>query len=186
MSLYAFTALAVMSCGQVKVEKSIESKPAEKSEMADSKEAHSELNVDSLVSAADQRRTEIENAETTPMEVFTSDLKEKIKQKWERIHFYTLDGNIVRIKTYPYENISKRTEEFYLQDGELFMAVIEDDGTGERGKTAEEIDKIYYIADGELVHEINKSEEQEYSLRKSDAEELQAEVREYIQIFNKQ
>lgn len=173
-----------MSCDNLTVEKTVSQESAKEESLNEEETLYTEnINVDSLVAAANAMRAEIENADVAPMEVSTDGLKEKIKQKWEKIHFYTLDGNLVRIKTYPHENITNRTEEFYLEKGELFLAVIEDDGTGERGKSSEEIDKMYYYEDGELVHEIHKTEEREYSMRKSDAEELQTEVREYIDIY---
>lgn len=184
LPLLAFTLVIFNSCENVKVEKEIgqgstQEQRIEESENAEVKSAY----VDSLVAAINTKRVEIENSVSDPIAVSTSDLREKIKQKWEKIHFYTTDGSLVRIKTYPYENITKRTEEFYLENGELILAVIEDDGTGARGKSLEDFDKLYYFADGELIHEVHKSEEREYSLRKSDAEELQTEVREYLDIY---
>jgi len=187
LSLVVSSLVLFASCENVKVEKTVsqDSKQEQEIEEAASLEEES-IDVDSLVATFDAMRAEIESSAGDPVEVSTSDLKEKIKQKWEKIHFYTVDGNLVRIKTYPYENITYRTEEFYIQDGDLFMAVIEDNGSGKRGKSTEEIDKLYYYSDGELIHEIHRSEEREYSLRKSDAEELQTEVREYIDIFESQ
>jgi hypothetical protein len=185
--LIVFTIVICSSCENVQVEKEISQDSTQEQKIEESENAEvKSVDVDSLVAAIDTKRAEIENSASDPVAVSTSDLKEKIKQKWDKIHYYTIDGKLVRIKTYPHENITNRTEEFYLENDELLLAVIEDDGTGERGKSTEDIDKLYYFADGELIHEIHKSEEREYSLRKSDAEELQTEVREYIDIFNSQ
>jgi len=184
LPLMVFSFVSLFSCENVKVEKTVSQDPKqeETTEEAETSEEKS-LDIDSLVAAVHATRAEIENSTSNPLEISTSDLKEKIKQKWEKIHFYTLDGKLVRIKTYPYESITDRTEEFYLKNGELLLAVIEDDGDGDRGKAAEEIDKLYFFSDGELVREVHKTEEREYSLRESDAEELQTEVREYIDLY---
>ena len=142
------------------------------------------LDIDSLVKSIDEERTSIENELGEPMEITTAELKEKIKQKWSKIEFYTKDDKVVRIKTYPYPGISKRTEEFYLKDRALILAVIEDDGSGDRGKSNDEIDKMYYFHDNELIYEMNELTEKEYSIRESDAEESFSEVSEYLNIYD--
>ena len=141
------------------------------------------VNYDRVVKAIDEKRTEIESSLGEPMVVSTKELRAKIKQKWEKIHFYTLDGKVVRVKTYPYAQISDRTEEFYFQDQELMLVVIEDDGLGDRGKASEEIDKRYYFQDGALIREIKSEEETEYTIKDSDAEELLAEAGEYLDVY---
>lgn len=145
----------------------------------------SELNVDSVVTFIEQKRKEMESEEIGVIEVFTDELREKIKQKWSKIHYYGL-GSALRIKTYPYELISKRTEEFYAIDGKLIMVVIEDDGEGERGKSSEIIDKIYYFHNGEVIKEIKSGKEVEFTVRDSDAEELLSEFNEYLGIYGGQ
>lgn len=142
------------------------------------------LNIDELVKSIDEERASIESQLGEPMEISTSELKEKIKQKWSKIEFYTIDDKVSRIKTYPYPGISKRTEEFYLKDRALILAVIEDNGSGDRGKSKEEIDKMYYFHDNELIYEMNELTEKEYSIRESDAEELFSEVSEYLNIYD--
>lgn len=144
------------------------------------------VNVDSIVNRIDAYRSAVESSVSEPVEVSTADLREKIKQKWEKIHFYTQDGQVVRIKTYPYADITNRTEEFYFRNGDLLLVVIEDDGTGDRGKAKDQLDKMYYYDQGEPLEEVNASGEGEYSIRKSDAEELMQEAREYMEIFKDQ
>lgn len=141
------------------------------------------VNVDSIVNVIDDYRSAVESSVSEPVEVSTADLREKIKQKWEKIHFYTQDGQVVRVKTYPYADITNRTEEFYFRNGDLLLVVIEDDGTGDRGKAKDQLDKMYYYDQGEPMEEVNASGEGEYSIRKSDAEELMQEAREYLEIF---
>lgn len=143
-----------------------------------------ELNIDSLVSVIDAMRAEIESAIKEPLSVETTNLREKIKQKWSKIHFYTVNGELARIKTYPHEGISKRTEEFYVSGGELVLVTIEDDGSGEKGKSKDALDKMYYFHQGEMIAEAESVEEVEYSIRESDAEELLSEFNEYMNIYS--
>jgi len=93
-----------------------------------------QINVDSVVRFVDSKRTEIEALNAKPIEISTKQLREKTKQKWSKIHFYTQKNELVKIKTYPYEGISKRTEEFYVNHAKLILVVIEDDGSGPKGK----------------------------------------------------
>lgn len=144
------------------------------------------MNVDSLVSVINAKRSEIESNLGEPVSIETVNLKAKIKQKWSKIHFYSKGSQVVRIKTYPHDNISQRTEEFYLDNEELILAVIEDDGSGEKGKTADEIDKMYFYYDGALVKELSNANEKEYSIKNSEAEELEQEVKEYLDIYYNQ
>ena len=150
------------------------------------KEALPTATIDSLITTIDAIRASIEANLGEPMIVETKELREKLKQKWTKVHYYTADGQVVRIKTYPHESISNRTEEFYLDGQNLVLAVIEDDGTGDRGKTGEAINKMYYFHDGKVIEEMHSVEESEYTLRDSDAEELLAEVKEYLDIYSDQ
>ncbi len=153
--------------------------------LMDEEEVDAELpNKDSLITVIDERRKEIEASLGEPTIISTENLKENIKQKWNKIHFYTLNDEVVRIKTYPYAEITNRTEEFYFMDSQLVLAIIEDNGAGERGKMAEELDKIYYFYNESVIDEKTNSTEKEYGIRNSDAEELVEEVKEYLDILN--
>ena len=92
------------------------------------------VNLDSLVTSIDNYRKMVEEKTLEGEEISTENMRAKVRQKWSEMDFYTMDGIVVRIKTYPHENISKRTEEFYLMNGNLVLSVIEDNGEGERGK----------------------------------------------------
>ena len=94
------------------------------------------------------------------------------------------DNQVVKVKTYPYTEISKRTEEFYTNEDGLVLAVIEDNGDGEKGKPNDEIDKMYYFDSGNLIKEVSSQKEDEHSIKASDAEELLSEFNEYIEIYN--
>lgn len=162
-----------------------ENTEAATTEAVEATEVEPGIDVEAAVSSINELRTQIETNIGDPVEVMTTELRAKIKQKWSKIHFYTIDGNVVRIKTYPHESISTRTEEFYLQDGNLVLAIIEDDGTGERGKSEEQVDKMYYYADGKAIKEVRSEEEGEYEVGSSDANELISEVKEYLSIYAK-
>lgn len=161
----------------------------EKSTEVEAKETNtdetlSEETIESLVSEIDETRSAIEENLGEATVLKTDSLRAKVKQKWSKIDYYTdNNGAVVRIKTYPYADISKRTEEFYLADEQLILAVIEDNGEGERGKEKENIDKLYYFSNGKMIKEVSEEDESEYNIKNLDAEELQAEVREYLDLF---
>jgi hypothetical protein len=182
--LLAASAVFMTACIQVS-EKSDQNSTdnSESASPAEEVKEEPQLNVDSLSTAIENYRNKVEMEISDPIEVSTNDLRAKIKQKWDRIHFYELNGELVRIKTYPYENISERTEEFYVKDGQLSLVIIEDDGSGERGKSEGSYDKAYYFHENELIKEEKNSGESEYSVKEGDAEELLAEFQEYLEIF---
>lgn len=139
-----------------------------------------------LMKEIDAYRNEVEDNldKMKSMSADMSAMREQVKQKWSNIEFY-MDGdrNLKRVKTYPHEGISKRTEEFYFKEGQLVNAVIEDDGSS-KGKEKTFMGKLYYYHDGDLIGEKNMTQESEYSIRDSDGERLLQEAREYIEIFN--
>ena len=152
-------------------------------------ETSSTENVDSsnLVNEIDKikNKIELDKNKFKQIEVSTKDLRSQIKQKWSKIHFY-LDGNdVVRVKTYPYEQISERTEEFYFNNSKLIFAIIKDDGDKNQGEDEKLKSKMYYFKDGKLVKEINNSEEKEYEIRRSDSERLLEEADEYLLLIKK-
>lgn len=133
-----------------------------------------------------QQRSAIEARvdDLTRYTVSTDTLREQIRQKWSELHFYAAGDTLLRVKTYPHEDVSTRTEEFYFEDGELIAAVIQDAGTTADENAAGQ--KAYYYADGEFVGEQNDTDEPEQSVRTSDAERLQAEAMEYLDLFQAQ
>lgn len=149
------------------------------SEKPTSVETENSLNVDSIISSIDEYRASLEAELPEAIVLYTDSLRAKIKQKWQKIHFYANDEQLQRIKTYPYSEISERTEEFYIKNGELIMVAIEDKDGEQRGKPKSEIDKLYYFHKGQVIKELKKDEKAEYSIRQSDGEELYAEFKEY-------
>jgi hypothetical protein len=131
----------------------------------------------------DQLRSDIENSKTEAIEISTTNLREKIKQKWSKIHFYVENDVVVKIKTYPYSQISKRTEEFYASEEGLRLVVIEDNGDEPKGKSKNEIDRMYYFNNDMLIGELKKGEEQDYENNKSVSERLISEFQDYMTIY---
>ncbi|MCS7077818.1 MAG: hypothetical protein NZ455_14000 [Bacteroidia bacterium] len=147
------------------------------------KKSQPSINVEDLVDKIDKKRAEIEGLNLKPIEVNTNTLREKVKQKWSKIHYYVQDGKVVRIKTYPHANVSKRTEEFYLDNSTLILAVIEDNGDNKKGEPKEKLDKMYYYDNGKFIKEIKNNSEAEFNIKQSDAEELLIECNEYLEVF---
>ncbi len=181
----ALTSTVLFSCEEAEkeVEEKIEKEVIIEKEM-DEEDLVEEINADSIAMSIDDYRVNIEENIGEGLEISSEAMRPKVKQKWNKIHFYTMDGIVVRIKTYPYAEVSKRTEEFYLKDGNLVLAVIEDNGEGTRGKDNESIDKMYYFQNGEMIKEVNGEEKEEYAIKQSDAEELLSEVKEYMEAYS--
>lgn len=158
--------------------------PSQETEQATAEETEAvEEGIDKMkwMAATDSLRIFIETAAANlqPIELSTQGTRAKIAQKWSKIHYYAQEGEVVRIKTYPHEGISERTEEFYFSNGQLILAVIED-----RGLEAEEsIDKMYYFHEGQPIGDKHMNEEAEYGIRQGEAEELLQEAREYLDLF---
>lgn len=141
------------------------------------------LDLEAEVAKIDALREEIEawSKANAGEEISTENMRAKVKQKWSKIHVYrNAAGEVVRIKTYPYAEISARTEEFYFQGGNLVLAAVEDNGLAEG---EENFDKLYYYKDGEPIHEVKGNDEPEYSIKESDAEELMQEANEYLKMI---
>jgi hypothetical protein len=146
-----------------------------------------EINADSIIKVIDVERNKIENELKAIIKTSlpTKDLRAQIKQKWSKIDFYTDHGQIVRIKSYPYEKISHRTEEFYFQNRKLILAFIEDEGFQFTGKSDKRIGKTYYFFNDKLIKEENPTNEKETTIRNSDSERLLQEAQEYLELFPK-
>ena len=138
-----------------------------------------------LMEKINQERTSIEarKNELTRHELSTKTLREQIKQKWSKLHYYSEGNEVVRVKTYPYDGISTRTEEFYFNDGSLIFAIIQDQGLdeGTAGETGDR--KEYYYWNGQFVGERQDTVEKERSIRHSDEERLESEAAEYLEIY---
>ena len=139
--------------------------------------------VDEVIAEINSYRQGIEeNKEALELkEVSTEGMREQIRQKWQTIHFYFDGEELVRVKSYPYDEISNRTEEFYFRDGKLISAHILDRGMDE-SIDAYATAKSYFFYNDNLIHEENNSGEAEFSIRESDGERLLQEALEYLEI----
>ena len=145
------------------------------------------INADSLVKVIDIERERLENnlKSFQKKTLSTKDLRPQVKQKWSKIDFYTENDQIVRIKSYPYDKISQRTEEFYFQKGKLILAFIEDDGSKFIGKEPKRAGKTYYFFEDSFLKEANVTNEKETTIRSSDGERLLQEATEYLELYPK-
>lgn len=159
----------------------------DKDKVIEAKQELSQVRKDSIVKVIDTERTRIENSllSLQKKSIPTTNLRPQIKQKWSKIDFYTENDQIVRIKSYPYEKISDRTEEFYFQKGKLMLGFIEDEGLQYKGKSDKRTGKTYYFFEDAVIKEINQTNEKETSIRNSDSERLLQEAYEYIELFPK-
>ena len=172
----------LMACSQPDAQKTPEKKaPASQEEKTDEKQQVSTVDTKALVADinAERQRTEGMLEQLSKSEVSMDNMRAQIRQKWSRMHAYYEGDQLVRIKTYPHEGVSERSEEFYFMDGELVLAFIEDDGASSIGRDEARKGKAYYYHNGEVIHEENTSGEAENSIRNSDAERLQQEASEY-------
>jgi hypothetical protein len=145
------------------------------------------LNADSIMKIIDAENSRIEASLKTMKKtvIKTKELREQIKQKWSEIEYYSENGQIVKVVTLPYPQITKRTEEFTYQNGLLILAMVGDKGLNEDGKAEKKIDKAYYFHGGACIKEDNRSKEEETTIRNSDNERLLQEAGEYLELFPK-
>jgi hypothetical protein len=180
-------ASVLFSCGpNHEVGNSGENKKTELKSSSETKVvAAPKINADSIVKSIDAERERIENnlKSLQRKSLSTKGMREQIKQKWSKLDFYTENSQVVRIKSYPYANITKRTEEFYFRNGQLIIAFIEDNGLDFKGKEPKRDGKTYYFAGDSLLRESNMTHEQETTIRSSDSERLLQEAKEYLGLF---
>lgn len=173
------------------------SKESEKKEVTDKTKVtdtvkKSSVNTDEIVAKITKYRAEGETKLTekkfTKKEISLkgANVKENIKQKWEKADVY-YDGNkIVRIQFYPVKGVTTRTEEFYLMDGKLVFAFIQD-GEKHEGKDTGEPGKEFYFDNDKLIKYVNTTGEKEVNLeeeKKMYEAKLPYEVKEIVEIIN--
>lgn len=86
-------------------------------------------------------------------------VKESIKQKWEKMDAYYEGDKLVRLQLYPHKGISGRTEEFYLMDDKLVFAYIQDTGPKNEGRDMGQPGKELYFDNGNLIKMEDRSGE---------------------------
>ena len=111
---------------------------------------------------------------------------EDTKQKWEKFDAYYDGDKLVRLQVYPHKGISERTEEYYLMDGKLVFAFIQDKGPKNEGKDKGEPGKEFYFDNGKLIKYVNNTGREEANLdesKKMYEAKLPIEVNELIEIL---
>lgn len=86
-------------------------------------------------------------------------IKESIKQKWEKMDAYYEGDKLVRLQLYPHPAVSSRTEEFYLINDKLVFAYIQDKGPKNEGRDMGEAGKEFYFDNGKLIKMEDRSGE---------------------------
>lgn len=150
------------------------------------------VNVDEIVGKISTFRADgekkLNEMKFTKNEIVLKDTKarEDTKQKWEKVDAY-FDGNkLIRIQLYPHKGISERTEEFYIMDGKLVFAFIQD-GEKHEGQDMGEAGKEFYFDNDKLIKYVNTSGEKstdEAAEKKMYESKLPVEVKEIIEIVS--
>lgn len=116
-----------------------------------------------------------------------ANIKETIRQKWEKMDAYYEGDKLVRIQLYPHAAVSGRTEEFYLMDNKLVFAFIQDKGPKHEGKDMGEPGKELYFWNDKLLKYDDKSGEPEPNVeqeKKMYETRLPFEISELLMILN--
>ena len=86
-------------------------------------------------------------------------VKESIKQKWEKMDAYYEGDKLVRLQLYPHKGVSGRTEEFYLMNDKLVFAYIQDKGPKNEGRDMGQPGKELYFDNDKLIKMEDRSGE---------------------------
>lgn len=86
-------------------------------------------------------------------------VKETIKQKWEKMAAYYEGSKLVRIQLYPHLGCSGRSEEFYLMDNKLVFAFIQNGGLKQEGRDMGQPGKELYFHDDKIIMIEDRSDE---------------------------
>ena len=89
-----------------------------------------------------------------------ANIKESIKQKWQKMEAYYDGEKLVRLQLYPHKDVSGRTEEFYLMNNELVFAYIQDLGPKHEGRDMGEPGKEFYFDKGKLLKMEDRTKEE--------------------------
>lgn len=151
----------------------------------------STVNTDEIVSKITKYRSDgeikLNEKKFTKKEVSLkgANVKENIKQKWEKVDAYYEGGNIIRLQFYPHKGESNRTEEFYLMNGKLVFAFIQDSEKHEGHDTGEP-GKEFYFDNDKLIKYVNTTGEKEINVeeeKKMYETKLPYEVKEIVEIL---
>ena len=101
-------------------------------------------------------------------------VKESIKQKWEKMDAYYEGDKLVRLQLYPHKGVSGRTEEFYLMNDKLVFAYLQDKAPKNEGRDKGQPGKELYFDNDKLIKMEDRSGEPSVD---SDQEKKMYEVR---------
>ena len=147
-------------------------------------------NVAAIQKYRDEGEQKLNDNKFTKKEVaFTgANVQENIKQKWSKMDAYYEGDKLVRIQLYPHKGVSERTEEFYLKDGKLVFAFIQDKGPKHEGKDVGEPGKEFYFQNDKLIKFDDRSGEREEHAdqeKKMYESRLPYEITELVDILKK-
>ncbi len=185
-----FIAAAIISCNKESPKKDLTEK-TDNSKVTDPVKKTT-VNTDEIVAKIVKYRADgeakLNDKKFTKKEVSlkTDNVKENIKQKWEKADVYYEGDKVIRLMLYPNKGVSKRTEEFYLMNGKLVFAFIQDNEKHEGHDTGEP-GKEFYFDNDKLIKYVNTTGEKETNLdeeKKMYESKLPYEVKELIEIIN--
>lgn len=178
----------VFSCGKDTTKKD---ETTDKTKVTDTTKKTPPVNNDEAINKIKKFREDgekklLENKFTRKVINFSGEnIKENIKQKWEKMDVYYDGDKVVRIQTYPHKGTTERNEEFYIMDGKLAFAFIQDREKHE-GKDMGEPGKEFYFDKDKLIKYENRTDEKsanlEEEMKKYEAN-LVSEANDYLQII---
>lgn len=116
------------------------------------------------------------------IEIHLDSARSQVRQKWSKMHAYVKNGEIVRIKMYPHESISLRTEEFYYENEKIRFVFIEDKGMKHKSSDAEKFGRSFWFEKDRLVKADDHSKDGRELRKVSYEERLLDEAYEYLDI----
>jgi hypothetical protein len=177
-----------INCGKDTVKKDTD---ADKTKVTDTTKKNT-VNKDEIVAkittfrAAGEKKLVDESLKKKVVELKSTSASEDTKQKWEKFDAYYDGDKLVRLQVYPHKGISERTEEFYLMDGKLVFAFIQDKGPKAEGKDAGLPGKEFYFDNGKLIKYNNTSGEKDKDMEaemKMYESKLPIEVNELVDLL---
>ncbi|MEO6611717.1 MAG: hypothetical protein ABIT05_02250 [Chitinophagaceae bacterium] len=111
---------------------------------------------------------------------------ESVKQEWMKMDIYK-DGSgaIRRIKLYPHQGVSERSEEYYFNNEKLFFVYISDHGVATEDRDEGKPGKEFHFQDNRLIKYDDQSGDKELDVeqeRKMYETSLQVKANEYLEI----
>jgi hypothetical protein len=115
-----------------------------------------------------------------------SKASEAAKQEWMKMDIYKdSSGSIRRIKLYPHQGVSERSEEYYFNNERLFFVYISDHGVATEEHDEGKPGKEFHFRDDRLVKYDDQSGDKEMDVaqeRKIYEASLPVKAKEYLEI----